>query len=440
MLQRRINGAVSSHGVPSKMGRRGMKGFIKSAAKKPGDDEEEEEHQEEDQPKQGNHNPAQAQQQRASKPAAKSDDAGSDDGDSGNTGDGGDGPETRGQMLQRHKREMLAHKKALQRSGKKSKDEVVKLTTDIEKRHAEELRQLEAGAISKVAASGAGGAAAETADGGTAVAGGGTGAAAGASGAGVAGDALSKYMKGLSMDSKEAAAQGRKPSKAQKRREKHAVRDAERDARIAAEKEALGTPERLAEESELKALLAPLDLGIKDIRADGHCMYRSIEDQLRTTAKANKGGQEGSDDEDDEDDANDVPSYQELRELAAGHLRAHRDEFSPYLVPEDEGQDPVAYYDRYCDNIEITATWGGHIELQALAGALKRRITVYGVGMQPQTVGEEFAGEGPTLTLCFLRHAFGLGEHYNSTRKLLFAPGAIAAAAAEEQLGGEAEE
>lgn len=60
-----------------------------------------------------------------------------------------------------------------------------------------------------------------------------------------------------------------KPSKAQKRREKHAVRDAEREARIAAEKEALGTPERLAEEAELKALLAPLGLGIKEIRVSG---------------------------------------------------------------------------------------------------------------------------------------------------------------------------
>lgn len=35
------------------------------------------------------------------------------------------------------------------------------------------------------------------------------------------------------------------------------------------------------------------------------------------------------------------------------------------------------------------------------------------------------AGEGefadkPALEVCYLRHAFGLGEHYNSTKKLLF--------------------
>lgn len=44
------------------------------------------------------------------------------------------------------------------------------------------------------------------------------------------------------------------------------MRDAEREARIAAEKDALGTPERLAEEAALRALLAPLGLAIREIR------------------------------------------------------------------------------------------------------------------------------------------------------------------------------
>ena len=42
--------------------------------------------------------------------------------------------------------------------------------------------------------------------------------------------------------------------------------------------------------------------------------------------------------------------------------------------------------------------------------------------MAPQALGEDH--EGPALSLCFLRHALGLGDHYNSTRRLLFAPGA----------------
>jgi hypothetical protein len=33
--------------------------------------------------------------------------------------------------------------------------------------------------------------------------------------------------------------------------------------------------------------------------------------------------------------------------------------------------------------------------------------------------GEEEYADKPALEVCYLRHAFGLGEHYNSTKKLL---------------------
>jgi OTU domain-containing protein 6 len=158
-------------------------------------------------------------------------------------------------------------------------------------------------------------------------------------------------------------------------------------------------------------------------------MYRSIEHQLRATARGGEGGaSEGSDDGGGGGGGGGgseagVPSYQELRELASDHIRAHREEFAPYLVPEEEGEDPGEYFDRYCAAIEDTAVWGGHVELTALAAALKRRVTVYGVGMAPQVLGEEHEPEGAGLALCFLVHALGLGAHYNSTRKLRFPAG-----------------
>ncbi|KAI8472716.1 MAG: hypothetical protein J3K34DRAFT_519584 [Monoraphidium minutum] len=439
------------------MGRKGMKGFIKSAARRPGEEEEEEEAAPAEEavapkaaPKAAAAKPARAAAPaKAAEPAGGGgggDGSGSDDG-----GEAGDGPETRGNLLQRHKREMLAHIKALRRSGKKSKDEVTRLTVDIEKRHADELRAFDAGggggsgsaAAAAAAGSGKGGAADAAGSAAAAV------AAAGAGASAVAAEPLSKFLKGMSVDGGDAASQGRKPTKAQKRREKHAAMDAEREARIAAEKEALGTPERLAEEAELKALLAPLGLGIQEIRADGHCMYRSVEDQLRATARAAKAAKapvakaagvrfaDAGSDSDGSDGGGDVPSYQELRELAADHLRSHASEFSPYLVPEDEGEDPAAYYGRYCDALESSAVWGGHVELQALSGALGRRITVYAAGMAAQVLGEGLGSGDDGLTLCFLRHAYGLGEHYNSTKKLLFAPGEAGADAAEEAAAGE---
>lgn len=45
--------------------------------------------------------------------------------------------------------------------------------------------------------------------------------------------------------------------------------------------------------------------------------------------------------------------------------------------------------------------------------------------------GEAEFSDKPALEVCYLRHAFGLGEHYNSTKKLLF--GAAAMAEEEEE-------
>jgi hypothetical protein len=99
-----------------------------------------------------------------------------------------------------------------------------------------------------------------------------------------------------------------------------------------------------------------------------------------------------------------------------------RDQFAPFLLPEDESEDPEQHYEKYCFTLETTAAWGGHLELTALAAALQRQIKVHAVGMPTVTIGDEFAGEGkaPALEVCYVRHAFGLGEHYNSTKKARF--------------------
>lgn len=49
--------------------------------------------------------------------------------------------------------------------------------------------------------------------------------------------------------------------------------------------------------------------------------------------------------------------------------------------------------------------------------------------------GEAEHSGKPPLEICYLRHAFGLGEHYNSTHKLLVAVGGGNGGS-----GGEAEE
>lgn len=50
-------------------------------------------------------------------------------------------------------------------------------------------------------------------------------------------------------------------------------------------------------------------------------------------------------------------SYKELRKSAAEYMRKHPDDFVPFLYLEDGN------FDRYCDDIENTACWGGQLEV-----------------------------------------------------------------------------
>lgn len=138
--------------------------------------------------------------------------------------------ETKGQMTQRHKREMKALKDKVKRMGKKGKEEGAKLLKEMEERHEKETKCFEEG---------------ETVEQVT----------------------VSLYSTGLGEQRK---------TKAQKRREKMMKDELERERRIAEENEAMGETEREAEEKALEGKLMLSGLMIKDIPSDGHCLYRAI--------------------------------------------------------------------------------------------------------------------------------------------------------------------
>eukprot|EP00889_Picochlorum_renovo_P002615 jgi/Picre1/29645/NNA_005028.t1 len=123
--------------------------------------------------------------------------------------------ETKGQMTQRHKREAKALKDKVKRMGKKGKEEGAKLISEMEDRHAAELKNLEIR---------------ET-----------------------------------------------EPTVEEKKLMKE---EQEREERIAAENEARGESEKEKEEAALTELLHSSGLVIHDIIPDGHCLYKSLEDQI----------------------------------------------------------------------------------------------------------------------------------------------------------------
>lgn len=219
-----------------------------------------------------------------------------------------------------------------------------------------------------------------------------------------AADALAKEVaaKAAVADADEPGAAGQGGmTKAMKRRLKKEAEERERDARIEEEKANAGPSEREDEEKILRALLAPRGRAIAEIKADGHCMYRSVEHQLQVRGDGGVG----------------VPTdHVSLRRITADRLRADEWEYRPF-AEEFAEETPAANegWAKYCDDVEKTAAWGGQLELGALAKALRRSIVVFSARMPAVTMGEEFASEGGTpLLVCYQRHAFGLGEHYNS--------------------------
>jgi OTU domain-containing protein 6 len=113
--------------------------------------------------------------------------------------------------------------------------------------------------------------------------------------------------------------------------------------------------------------------------------------------------------------------FQSLRSICAKSLRERRTEFEAFVVEADvsnSSADDADSFEAYCREIENTAAWGGHVEIQALSKALKIHIRIFRTGSSVISVGEQYAGENTTLNICYLQHAFGLGEHYNSTRPI----------------------
>ncbi|XP_069322341.1 deubiquitinase OTUD6B isoform X2 [Eulemur rufifrons] len=181
-------------------------------------------------------------------------------------------------------------------------------------------------------------------------------------------------------------------------KEKKAALEKEREERIAeAEIENLSGA-RHVESEKLAQILSARQLEIKQIPSDGHCMYRAIEDQLKE--------QDGT------------LTVVALRCQTAGYMQSHVEDFLPFLTNPNTGDmyTPEEFR-KYCDDIVNTAAWGGQLELRALSHILQTPIEIIQADSPPIVVGEEYPKK--PLILVYMRHAYGLGEHYNSVTRLV---------------------
>lgn len=49
-------------------------------------------------------------------------------------------------------------------------------------------------------------------------------------------------------------------------------------------------------------------------------------------------------------------------------------------------------FEAYCKEVESTAAWGGHLELEALSQALGKPIKVWAAAAAPQLLGDKYPG------------------------------------------------
>lgn len=142
-------------------------------------------------------------------------------------------------------------------------------------------------------------------------------------------------------------------------------------------------------------LLKACGLWIKEVEADGACLFRAFADQLE-----GEGGQ----------------AHAAYRERCVDFMRAHREDFEPFLEEDFE-----AYCIRMCE----PTTWGGHVEAQALARCHGVNAVIYRpaeAGGQPEALQRTTveiltseASDSRCIQLSFhpTHHA---GQHYNSVR------------------------
>jgi OTU domain-containing protein 6 len=282
-------------------------------------------------------------------------------------------------------------KDQVKRLGKKGKEEGAKLLKEMEERHESELAALEERSGERQAN-------------------------------GSSADAATESMSNLSFYGRADASNGNnagdtvKKSKAQKRRERLEQEELERERRIAEELENMGETDKLLEETALLSKLSSEGLAMKDIPSDGNCLYRAIEDQIKNQLPVDvksrvaeilkKDVEDGSKDGSKDGIEDTAWSYGALRRLCAAHLLQNQEAYIHFVEVEDEEG-----YRAYCDEVERTAAWGGHVELQALSHALGLHVRVHSADGPCVEVGPEHAD---TVNVCYLKHSCALGEHYNS--------------------------
>ncbi|KAJ4350513.1 OTU protein [Didymosphaeria variabile] len=224
---------------------------------------------------------------------------------------------------------------------------------------------------------------------------------------------VAKAVENLSLDpnkSAENTPEQNEPKKKKNRaKERLARRAAEHDALVAqAKEEAANMPDlREQERTRMEQHFGKHGVEVKEIRADGHCLYAAVADQMETRGLGLNPKIQVKTQEEPK-----LPDYKRVRYAAADLIESKPDDFVGFM------EEPLEVY---LQKIRETGEWGGHMELMALAKSYGIKINVLHSDGRVDKVepGDDLKDEDTKeIWLGYYRHSHGLGEHYNSLRKV----------------------
>jgi len=186
----------------------------------------------------------------------------------------------------------------------------------------------------------------------------------------------------------------KRKTKAMKRREKKEAKEEEELRRIEEEKANQIDYKGI----EIRKIQAKAGMGyiIRDIKSDGHCLYRAIATQLELL------GHEQQYD------------FVGLRKVCREYIETNPEDFRAFIENGEEG------FKQYLDNLVNMneVFWGGEPELVALSRALQRRIIVYKAEEEPLEFCLEDVVDEKPLKISYHLYYLALGEHYNSVERI----------------------
>ncbi|KAJ5770010.1 uncharacterized protein N7511_002061 [Penicillium nucicola] len=218
-----------------------------------------------------------------------------------------------------------------------------------------------------------------------------------------------------------APSNGKKPNR-QKARLARRAAEQEAASAAAAEEAKTQVNYRGNEQEVMDAAFKKLKLKEVEVTPDGHCLYSAIAKQLDESGlglrpDASRMTLQPSTQSRIETVASPQhDGYRAVRAVTADFINEHKEDFEAFM------EEPI---DSYTRKIKLTAEWGGHLELQAIARAYGVEINIVQSDGRMEKIEsgddmkslDEAEKAKRVLWLAYYIHSYGLGEHYNALTK-----------------------